>query len=760
MERPSFKRKADFNDSSSRKNAKTSSDGASAPKMSFAAKMMAKMGYKDGEGLGKTGDGILNPIEVKLRPQGAGVGAVKERTEQAKAEAKRVAERRGEQYEDSSEEERKARKRRKEAVRSANGSGTRTPGGFARQKTKYRTAAEIEASADGLEVPNVLKSLIDATGKDTKLLTSAAGLMTPTPGTPSTETEAEKIAKRARRDLESFVDSWNDVTERKKFLEAEEDQVLKELEEQQQEAKTLQAVTEAVEGLISLSLETPSTAQGALAKWENVTSRLETMEVEFRNEFVNLDLSSAAVAAIAPLFKQEMLDWSPLDNPNHLVPYLRRLRAILGIESVVDEKSVTNGHDDFDRHQRRSTTPYESLIHTYWLPRMRTTITNEWNAHSPSSLISVVEEWKDLLPPFIYSSLTDTLIVAKLASAVQAWNPRTASKTASSSKDKHRNRDASGAPLPHVWLFPWLPLLSSQHTDPKSSHGLLADVKRKLRVVLDTWDLSLGVLPGLSVWREVLGSELDHSLIRHLLPRLAAHLQSDFEVYPPDQDLTPLEHVLAWQEYFKPTVMAQLLLAEFFPKWLSTLHDWLTSEECNFAEVGEWYSWWKTQIPVTVSAVKAVGEQWDEGLSLINQALDLSEQAKDVAAELPKPNAAPSSQAAKGLADITAGTPSRPRTPASVEMETPKKATVQEDITFKDMVEEFCAEESLLMIPLREAHDSTGLPLFRITASATGRGGVIVFLKGDIVWAKNKKDRSKWEPVGLEEALVARAEGR
>jgi tuftelin-interacting protein 11 len=49
-------------------------------------------------------------------------------------------------------------------------------------KLKYRTAADIVADADGLEVPNVLKSIIDATGKETKLLTSASGLMTPTEG--------------------------------------------------------------------------------------------------------------------------------------------------------------------------------------------------------------------------------------------------------------------------------------------------------------------------------------------------------------------------------------------------------------------------------------------------------------------------------------------------------------------------------------------------------------------------------------------------
>ncbi|KAJ9633960.1 hypothetical protein H2199_009167 [Coniosporium tulheliwenetii] len=68
-------------------------------------------------------------------------------------------------------------------------------------------------------------------------------------------------------------------------------------------------------------------------------------------------------------------------------------------------------------------------------------------------------------------------------------------------------------------------------------------------------------------------------------------------------------------------------------------------------------------------------------------------------------------------------TPRRPREPA-------------EETTFRDVVEAW------------------------ITASATGLGGVLVYLKGDVVWAQNKRDKGLWEPVGLEEGLVRAAEGR
>lgn len=41
----------------------------------FGSKMMAKMGYVEGEGLGKDGQGRADPIEVVMRPKSLGLGA-------------------------------------------------------------------------------------------------------------------------------------------------------------------------------------------------------------------------------------------------------------------------------------------------------------------------------------------------------------------------------------------------------------------------------------------------------------------------------------------------------------------------------------------------------------------------------------------------------------------------------------------------------------------------------------------------------------
>ncbi|GFF41444.1 G-patch domain-containing protein C1486.03 [Aspergillus udagawae] len=682
---------------------------------SFAARMMAKMGYKEGQGLGASGQGIVNPIEAQARPTGAGLGAVREKTKQAREEEKRQAAARGEVVEDSSDEERRRRRKKKEERQRESRSGTGTP--VPRAKPRFRTAREIEADMDGLEVPNVLKSLIDATGKEQRVLTSTAGLMTPLEFVNQGEGEALKIARRARHDLEAFADEWKGLTERKRFAELEEAQIVEQLDTNQLKTDQLTDLITAI-GQLEI-FEGDST----LARFDELTIKLESIEMKYRSEIDEYRLSETAVAAIHPLFRQAMEDWDPLQEPTFLVSNLRRLQPLLSRKK--NDEAVS----------RQATSPYETMIYTLWLPRVRSALINDWDVFDPSPATSLIVSWKEILPNFVFANVLDQLVVPKLSSGLKEWKPR------SSSRRHPSSHQGSRSPW---WLFTWLQYLDERHTNPRQPTGLLSDAKKKFREILRSWDLRKGLISGIELWRDALGSEFDVTLRNQLLPRLALHLRDDFEVNPQDQDLTALEDILKWKGFFKPNVIGLLLVAEFFPKWHKILYIWLTNDP-NFEEVGEWFTWWRSQIPAEINELAVVDDEWNKGL----QQMDLASRLDDPATELPAPNVTAQPVPTE---DVPQPVPEAPAPP--------RKPKVVEEIAFKDILESWCMEQGLIILPLREAHPQNGQPLFRITASATGKGGVVAFVQGDVVWIQNKKAKDIWEPMGLEDRLVERAEGK
>ncbi|KAL4945385.1 hypothetical protein BDV06DRAFT_184787 [Aspergillus oleicola] len=699
-------------------NATKAPAGGGIPANSFGARMLAKMGHVQGKGLGSSGQGIVNPIEAQARPQGIGLGAVKEKSKEARAEEKRAAALRGETVEESSDEEfkRKKRQQRKDKQR-ADGEGRPV----AKKKSQFRTAREIEADMAGLEVPNVLKSLIDATGKEQRVLTSTAGLMQQFEFVNTEQSEAYKIARRARQDLEAFADEWKGLTERKHYIEQDEAQIVDQLDTNQRQIDQLSALVAAFAALEVIPEEKSGSSQ---AKLDHVTDQLETLEIQYRAEIDEYRLWETAVAAIHPLFREAMEEWEPLRNPIFLVSNLRRLQPLLSQKP-----------NDGQPAQRQSTSPYETMIYTLWLPRVRSALLNEWDVFDPSPATTLIVSWKEVLPPFVYANVLDQLVVPKLTNGLKSWKP----KRSQSSQSQQNSR------VPW-WLFTWLQHLDERHTNPKQATGLLSDAKRKFRKLLDTWDLNAGPARGFDIWRDALSSEFDTCLRNHLLPRLAAHLRNDFDVNPQDQDLTPFENIFKWKDWFQPNVLGLLFVAEFFPKFHQILYIWLTNDP-NYEEVAEWFTWWRSQFPSEINDLAIVDEEWNTALRTMDLAAQLGDRA---ASELPQPSTSTSTSKPSAAQSSQKKPPQEP----------PRKPKVIEEVAFKDILESWCAEEGLIMLPLREAHPQNGQPLFRITASATGKGGVVAFIQGDVVWVQNKKAKEVWEPMGLEERLVERAEGK
>lgn len=212
-------------------------------------------------------------------------------------------------------------------------------------------------------------------------------------------------------------------------------------------------------------------------------------------------------------------------------------------------------------------------------------------------------------------------------------------------------------------------------------------------------------------------------LLKYIVPKLGATLRDDFRVNPRNQNMEPIQHVLQWSDIIRSSILSQLFETEFFPKWLDVLHVWLIQPKVSFEEVAQWYSFWKGSFSENLQSVSGISRGFTRGLQLMNQAIELG---PDAPSRLPKPDY----RAEQTLASA----PNSPRNGISKPIPSRPSARTQE-ITFRSIVEEFAASHNLLFIPTGRAHEKSRMPLFRVSPSVDGKGGLLVYILDDAVWA-------------------------
>lgn len=225
--------------------------------------------------------------------------------------------------------------------------------------------------------------------------------------------------------------------------------------------------------------------------------------------------------------------------------------------------------------------------------------------------------------------------------------------------------------------------------------------------------------------------------LKYVIPKLGARLRDDFRVNPRKQDMQPLQDVLQWEKVLRPSILAQLLQKEFFPRWLDVLYIWLIQPKISFEEVSQWYSFWKGTFSEDVQRMPGVSQGFTKGLQLMNNAIELG---PDAPAKLSKPD------------HSGVGTPP----PVSKPTAAPARASRTQEISFRSIVEEYAASHNLLFFPTGKAHEKSRMPLYRVSQTADGKGGLLVYIQDDAVWAP---DGDQYRAIPLEEMVLRAAKG-
>lgn len=285
-----------------------------------------------------------------------------------------------------------------------------------------------------------------------------------------------------------------------------------------------------------------------------------------------------ALSLASPLFKREFQGWDPLQNPSHGLELVSKWKDLLDI--------------------RRGLT-YPSLVSVAIFPDDRTSSSiNNWDARQPEPMIQFLDCWKSLLPSSVLDTILDTVVLPKVSSVVNSWNP-------SSETDSIHDLAQS-----------WLQILGQK------GPCLCQMIHVKLGEVLDSWHPSeKAAYTILSPWKKVFDSASWEQLMsRYIIPKLQVTLQ-DLDINPANQKLDQFNWVTSWASDIPIHLMVDLMLGFFFTKWLQVLYDWLNHTP-DFELIRKWYTGWKELLPQEILANESIRARLGIGLDMIAEATD------------------------------------------------------------------------------------------------------------------------------------------
>ncbi|PWA59807.1 hypothetical protein CTI12_AA204920 [Artemisia annua] len=522
-------------------------------------KLLEKMGYTGG-GLGKNAQGIVAPIEAKLRPKNMGMG-FNDYKEAANAPALQ-------------EEEKKALPQPtgtqpKEKLWSKQGKSKK-------KKKEYVTAEEllVKKQEQGIEV---VQKVFDMRGPQVRVLTNLDNLNAEEKlrendiPMPELQHNISLIVDLAELDIQKIDQNLRNERETVVSLQ-------KEKEKLKDDAARQKRQLDSMEEIVSVMDRLGDESKLGILTLESLAKSFLDLQKRFPDEYKLCSLSTMACSLALPLFLRLFQGWEPLVKPtDHL-------------DVISVWKDLLQGDEIFD-------SPYTQLFMEVVFPAIRIASTNTWQAKQPEPLLRFLDSWEQLLPHSALQNILDHIVMPKLTAAVNSWDPR---------------RDT--IPI-HFWVHPWLPLLGQK------LETLYHTIRSRLESVLHAWHPSdVSAYTILSPWKPVFDpASWEQLMVRYIIPKLLA-VMYEFQVNPADQKLDQFYWVRTWAAVIPIGHMLHIMDV-FFNKWQEVLYQWLRSKP-NFQEVTNWYLGWRDLIPTELLSNEHIRLRLNTGLDMMNQAVE------------------------------------------------------------------------------------------------------------------------------------------
>ncbi|VAH73452.1 unnamed protein product [Triticum turgidum subsp. durum] len=613
------------------------------------AKMMAMMGYKRGEGLGKNAQGITAPVETTLRPKNAGLGSVEGFKEPRAFTPKENLPPPPPPPPAKKEKQRWSKK-------------------ASAKKDQVLTKNELlarRAEQEQDEQPTFVQKVIDMRGPQARVLTDLKGLSTEHEmeandvPMPELQYNVRLLVDETEADIVRLDGQLRREQEKVASLVREKEKVAKQEALQKHQLQVMETIADVLE-----KVRVDDTA--GLLTLGGLLKTFQELKVHYEEEFKMCSVAWVACRFAHPLLIRVFQGWQPLENP------------LFGLEVMSSWKDLLQGDQPYDfSDATESMAPYAQLVSEVILPAVRISGTNSWKARDPEPMLRFLESWERLLPPIVLHSILEHVIMPKLTAAVESWDPRSES-----------------VPI-HVWVHPWLPTLGQR------IETLCHSIRYKLSSVLQLWQAhDSSAYAVLSPWKGVFDpASWEDLIVRYIIPKLKMALQ-EFQINPASQKFDQFNWVMIWASAVPVHHMVHMLEVDFFSKWQLVLYHWLSSPNPDFNEIMNWYKGWRGLFPPELLANERIRMLLTAGLEMMNQAAEGHELAQPGARE----NVGFLRATEKRQFDAAQQASQYPSYHAA-------PGAAMGDMSFKESIQAYAADQGLLFMP-RVNKSYNGMPVY------------------------------------------------
>jgi len=643
-----------------------------------AGKMMKKMGYMEGKGLGKDLAGIATPVEAVQRKGKAALGFYgSERSERSLKDFP---------VRDSDEEE---KNKFEEQLNHWKKSGDKTR----KVKYTYKNAQDVIKEGRGRRVAHVDHShiskhkVIDMTGPETKVLSSYHAIAGQKSLVDSYEESRRK--KFEHLDLPELIhniqvlvdNSQDDILIANRRKEQDSDRLVH-LEHEEQKLKAIvmkgKKEQDSLDSVIALLENLQSRFDEKLLTLDDAGQIFTKLYEEHPEIYVGYNLAYLGPHYLTVLLKTEALNpWNPLANPEQLKHIFRLWQRLL-------EGTNMNAAD-------QPMDPYHQLCYDSWFSFMRGAINSTWDPKISQPMIDVVEAWKSpLIPNWIMDQILQQVILARLMRAVHEWNPL---------EDR--------VPI-HHWLHPWLPYLSDQ------LRNLYPVIRKALISALVHWTpYDTSAKSVIEPWVGVFSDTHMNNLLQTSIQPKLEKMIGDMVIDPHAQNLQPWNAFVMWSDIIPVASQCDILSRAFFPKWFRVLGVW-TNTQPPQDKVIHWYKGWRDLFPQKLISAPQIRQNFHKALEVCRRSFSQASEADQFGALL------------SSLADPPPPPPPGSPPPAP---KPPQFSAAPQEPRLKDVLAARCGEKGIIFADTGRTHNGRSL-------YACGRHRV--FFQGNLIYVRGE----------------------